>query len=395
MIREELKSVEDLRKIDPHLVHPISVSSFCDNAAPIRETSTGKESPHSFSYFSWLSSVSNYFSQMINPKSPQCKDDSQDKVGLSQDRPIYCHTDPGYSVVRSASREGFPSLLNDNPRVGEERLEGSVQKVFSKYGHFSPKKLHGAQLFHGSNSSSLLAFTSYGAGIRKLAPLGELERRGTIPFSGEIIYGRTHVNRDNLSTTWLGKFAVALDWTKVAQPWNIEMSYRAVEYGIKQLNLAMDRISENSMDDEAKRLLLDGIAKRDIDQLKQLVESMEARFGPVGRSIFRELVFPNLNRLEVERKRQEEFKKLNPIEKKIVLEGFPILYGIRTDRSQDLETILGTKLGEILLKGGASFEEIRVIFVPQEKIEFVKTFLKRANAPSIAVEQLPEDAKRE
>jgi hypothetical protein len=64
----------------------------------------------------------------------------------------------------------------------------------------------------------------------------------------------------------------------------------------------------------------------------------------------------------------------------------PVLYGIKSSRLNVCFPVASDIIGEIGLKGGAQPGEIKVIFVPQERVEFVKTLLSEGGNFNIAVE---------
>ena len=78
--------------------------------------------------------------------------------------------------------------------------------------HITPQQLNGAMLAHGSSSSSLMAYTDYMNNEGELIPLGKMESKGKIPFSGEISFGRSGINVEYLSTVNTPNLDVALKY---------------------------------------------------------------------------------------------------------------------------------------------------------------------------------------
>ena len=70
----------------------------------------------------------------------------------------------------------------------------------------------------------------------------------------------------------------------------------------------------------------------------------------------------------------KHYESLDDIQKRLFNLNFPVLYGIRptTRRTNTSSPLVKMAKHEILLREGVSVKEIRVIFVPQEEIRFVK-----------------------
>ena len=192
-------------------------------------------------------------------------------------------------------------------------------------------QLHGSQLVHGSSSASLLAFTAYGGGEGRLIPTGQLEKAGRVPFCGEIVYGRGGVNQHQLSTVWVGALDRALTYAAAA-------SWSPIE----------------------------GVAT---------AKELEHRKSSLAR-----------NEREIAEKRVEQWDKLDSFEKSLISESFPVLYGLKSSRLGVHLDVGSDVCGEVGLLHGAMPDEIRVIFVPGEKISLVRKILGRF--PFIAVESI-------
>ena len=209
---------------------------------------------------------------------------------------------------------------------------------------------HGSLLVHGSDSSSLLAFTRYNNFEGALIPAGILERQGKIPFGGEIIWGRGGVNQSALSTTLI----TAID--------------EAVKYS---------GYSQNPKDQKPGWSL----------QKSKETEAW-ARTEYQGANEGSALQHTRKNRMEVEQKRQKEWEKLSADERKLVSEPFPIVFGIRPRRLGSLKPAASDVDREVLLKDGAKRDEIRVVWVPKDKILEVKHILSNSQGPQVRVEDI-------
>ncbi|MEZ0390973.1 MAG: hypothetical protein ACAH59_02080 [Pseudobdellovibrionaceae bacterium] len=206
-------------------------------------------------------------------------------------------------------------------------------------------KLHESTFFHGTNSSSLLAFTEYGNLKGSLNSIGLMESQGKIPFAGEIIYGRSGINQGGISTAALGSIDKAVDYSKSAHGWDPLVGRKA------------------------------------IDQFKSLTPGSQ---GSIQNEIIR-------NGTEVNTKRLSEWSKLTPEEQNLVKEGFPVLYGIRPTGPERLQ-FPGTSSvrGESILREGTQANEIKVLFVPPSKVEFVRDLLRRKKHTNVEVEGLSQ-----
>lgn len=81
---------------------------------------------------------------------------------------------------------------------------------------------------------------------------------------------------------------------------------------------------------------------------------------------------------KIEKIRLRQYDQLLDIEKRLINEPFPILYGVKPKKTRTikLESLAGVEVTEVGLKGGAKLDEVKVLFVPKEKISFVKSILE-------------------
>ena len=218
--------------------------------------------------------------------------------------------------------------------------EGMISRELGNRPALRRAQLHGSQLLHGSSSSSFLAFTQYGKFEGHLMPLGQLEKTGRIAFSGEIAWGRGGMNEDTLSTAWVGQLSSAVGYAS-ASKWSPEKG------------------TQLKASDEGR-----------------LVENPGLRRHR-----------PFMNQYEVNEKRLSEWAKLLPAEQSLVSDAFPVLYGIKSSRKGAHAPAPSDIPGEVALENGALHDEIKVVFVPREKIELTREIL-RERFGKIAVEPL-------
>jgi hypothetical protein len=206
-------------------------------------------------------------------------------------------------------------------------------------------------LLHGSNSSSLLAFTNYNNYDGTLYCTGKLIEKGRVPFYGELYVGisKRGINNKYLSTIPIEGFGWALSYS---QQYNNSYKFKNNTNYIKHI---------------------ENINKNEIFQPKKIIY----------------------------KKRLEEYNKLSILQKSLIIDNFPIIYGIlpnperyrknneryikKIKRNKEVvEVTLGNiyyinntgyKKYEVGLLTGAFPDEIKAIFVPYNKLEFVKNIL--------------------
>jgi hypothetical protein len=81
------------------------------------------------------------------------------------------------------------------------------------------------------------------------------------------------------------------------------------------------------------------------------------------------------NSAEVESLRRKQWNNLTTEERKLVKDPFPVVYGIEPKRAGSVHSVTSDVRYEMGLKDGASVDEIKSIFVPKDKIEYVKQML--------------------
>jgi len=163
------------------------------------------------------------------------------------------------------------------------------------------KETAGSQLFHGSRSSSLLAFTSPDDQIKgHLLPMGEMLKRGIYPFSGEAGYAlhEKAFNKDHISTVRKQNFEIGFNYSSHvnAGKWSPETERERMSDvsnvqdgdGIQEFLKAKNKFSEgrlsqwNNMSEAEKKLVSDNFPVLygiDINPFGEKVDSNEADFG--------------------------------------------------------------------------------------------------------------------
>ena len=209
---------------------------------------------------------------------------------------------------------------------------------------------NGALLFHGSGSSSLLAFTA-NRSLGGLRPAGEILKNGRAPYSGELWNGISGsvakpkvsgINQDHVSTT-----------------------------KITDLDLAMGYLSRNNFSRGGRYSPKDSSAE--LAELKGYGE---------------QYLSPDLLRtkIAIEQRRIEQWNALSRKDKKLVEENFPVLYGLNPGKVREVEVHFLAKLkAEVSVKGGFDFTEIRSIFVPENKVKLIREILHKQGIDHIKV----------
>lgn len=189
--------------------------------------------------------------------------------------------------------------------------------ILSRY-QLTHNQLHGSKIFHGTSSPVLIGLAK-GEGI---LPYGELKERNLVPFSGANDSGLDSVGKSYLSTVWIRDFCVAIEYAR-ARPWNPEKGNEKIS----------------------------NMSKHEFQKF-------------CGEALQQELI-------GLEKKKIERWDSFTVLEQKLIETPFPMLIGIASKRKDAHVEIHGAD-AEIGLLHGASPEEIKVLFVPQEKVEFTR-----------------------
>lgn len=223
---------------------------------------------------------------------------------------------------------------------------------------FSKSKLiehsQGATLFHGTDSSSLLAFTMEDdpSVSGHLLPMGTLLENKIYPFGGEAgnALREGALNKEHISTVEFDNFGGAYDYSQLRQkaPWDFRL-------GGTELSLHLDNSAAREMDPklhEAERELLQG--------------------------------------------RLERWNALEPESKRLVSLGFPVVYGLSPIDSGEgrIKRVPSDVPGETAIRFGVSPEEIRVIYTEERYVELASEVVhKLVSARGISVKAFSEIRK--
>jgi hypothetical protein len=279
--------------------------------------------------------------------------------------------------------------------VSISAAQQTVETILKRH-NLTKEQLHTTQLLHGSSSASLIAFTDYNHREGILLPLGLMEQSQKVPFCGEIIYGRAGINAYCLSTVWLGEMQNVLSIYARQTCWSLENGKQillSLDIEIRRQITCYTKTDNETVNKEALECLteLDKALQTDnFDSFKTTTQQLLTTIrtivgiGTLGMSIT-----SNINLREITAKRIAAWEKLNSFERTLVSDAFPVLYGIKSTRKDVHCRVSSCIDGEVGLKGGAQRGEIKVIFVPSEKVDFVKTLLIEHGHTNIAVETLP------
>ncbi|MDB9786520.1 hypothetical protein OAB57_00295 [Bacteriovoracaceae bacterium] len=183
-------------------------------------------------------------------------------------------------------------------------------------------------LFHGSKSSSLLAFTDYGKEDKgKLLSTGKLVEKDRVPFSGEISFGLYGISREHISTVFVDNIKAAMRYAGVV---NHDKSWEF--YGIN------DSYHQN----------------------KFKIED-----------------FPLQATRDVLEKRKNQWSDLNKKEQTLVNLNFPVMYGLKPNNKDYYKAKLVNSdiNSEIAVKSPIDPEIIKVIYVPKDHLQQTKELL--------------------
>lgn len=265
---------------------------------------------------------------------PQREASPSPQPEISSERTLFS---PGDAILSSDGLDSpSESLPIRGSSVSIREANRTTQKILDLY-KINISQLHESQLVHGSTSASLLSFTEYGDRLGSLLPFGDLEKMGKVSFCGELRHGvrKNGVNHSCLSTVWAGSLQSAFPYTLHAA-WSPTKPVQ---------------IKEDFPED-----------------MRLLQEKVQAA-------------------------RKKAWGQLTDIERDLVSNPFPVLYGIKSNRKNAHHLVSSDIPGEIGLLGGAFKEEIKVIFVPETKTSDVKKLLEENNH-SVFTEPFPFPSER-
>ncbi|MNQ72726.1 putative deoxyribonuclease RhsC [compost metagenome] len=206
---------------------------------------------------------------------------------------------------------------------------------------FSKRKLaehsQGATLFHGSDSSTLLAFElsddpSYSG---YLLPMGTLLENGIYPFGGEAgnALREGALNKEHISTVNFDNFGWAYNYSRLN-----EKRQWSLGFGRMELSSHLGNSAERDYDSklyDAKKMLLQG--------------------------------------------RLDRWGQLDLTSRRLVGLSFSVVYGISPLNNEDgrIKEVASDIPGETAVRFGASTEEVRVIFTEEKHVELVSQVVSK------------------
>ena len=92
------------------------------------------------------------------------------------------------------------------------------------------------------------------------------------------------------------------------------------------------------------------------------------------------------NSLAVNQARLREYQKFTAQERELVSLNFPVVYGARVERNGVMQLAPSDIRGEVAVRNGITRSEMRVIFVPKERISLVRQLLAANLGPDNHIE---------
>ncbi|MBF0362956.1 MAG: hypothetical protein HQK49_18195 [Oligoflexia bacterium] len=224
--------------------------------------------------------------------------------------------------------------------------------------------LHNSDLAHGTTSAILLIFTKFGNKSGTLYPTGTLYEQGKIPFSGELGDGITGIfKKEKCENQDSGK---PLDEKKIK-----ENDFKdIIEFSSKEKGVNLKYISTVN--------------------LRRKMDSSEALDDAIGYAQAKKFAWdPNKkgDDSKIQKMRLDNWKKLEDSEKEIILKPFPVVVGIKLREDHKKKKAEGSSIdGEILVENAVYPDEIEVLLVPTDKVQFVKKIIESAGFKNIKVE---------
>lgn len=320
-------------------------AEFARHKKPGSDASAREWLKYSEAHGAWIASLKDQRLEMIRQKARTADLEALEKQISSAEADLIANSGKLQRLDSDDRREmekrlGITESSNPIFRVGHEKFLLEAAWAYMRHPHLASTG-RGAFLFHGSNSASLLTFTEYGGKSGHLTPTGVLESRGKVPFSGEIVFGRKSANAEHISAASIEGIANAVRYTR-GKGWTPSQGRKDIA--------------------EAAKLSKKGTPDSLIGQATTNVQ-------------------------EVARKRLDQWSSLTPEEQALVIEGFPVLYGVRTTRT--LTPVISDISSEVGIKGGVLPNEITVIYVPKDKMDLVRRILDRSpTGKPIAVEDI-------
>jgi len=194
--------------------------------------------------------------------------------------------------------------------------------------------------FHGSSSKSLSGiFNPENPG---LIPSGKLAEEGVVSFAGE--YGVGFISPQGIN----------LDSISVVPT---RLVTKASGYSLESFNMGgwKPEIGREKIKRYTKNIDDKGVRITGLGEMGHTKESYYNQF------------------IEVEKRRIEGWKKLSDVDKEMIEHPFPVLFGIRY--TGETKNVISGISGEVAIPGTIKPDKL-IVYVPENRIEFVKKYLK-------------------
>jgi hypothetical protein len=309
--------------------------------------------------------------------------ESQDKIETT--------TYPLTKQLCDTNDDSLPFFAQNDPIVQErddpqtvDVDEENILRTLTRH-NFTKSMMHGAQLLHGSASASLLAFTEYGQ-QQGLQPSGNLGKKGKVSFCGSYDAGYFGINRTALSTVVIERLRNVLFLYTYKKEWTPDIGRKNIKDHWKSLKSLINSLKKtHPQDEQTYDDTISHLKNSDFDGAIQEAKKSETHSSP-------SLVLQYIACIKIENQRLAEWEKLSALEQDLVTDSFPVLYGIKSMRQNVHQKVNSCIGGEVGLTGGANPEEVKVIFVPQSRLEYVRKLMEN-NDQHIAIEPFPEIPK--
>jgi hypothetical protein len=295
---------------------------------------------------------------------------------LAKESPLFDDNDP---IMRSDPGHRY---VRKNEKYFKTKFEKMLERL-----NFTTAMIHGSQLLHGASSASLIAFTRYNQERKGLLPAGELEKKGKVSFCGSNDAGRFGVNIDQISTVVVNALCDNIHRYAWAQRWTPEEGREEIAKHIKLFRtkyMCLQNPSNREDESLTYAVILKYLEEGNYEEAWKYFNDNCLTCSYYDMAC--------LSEINIHVRRLAEWEKLDQDEKLLVTDPFPVLYGIKSMRENVYFCVSSCISHEVGLLGGASPDEVRVIFVPLSRIDFVRR-LMLANGNNLTVEPFPKIPK--
>ncbi|AQS39788.1 hypothetical protein Sps_04705 [Shewanella psychrophila] len=223
----------------------------------------------------------------------------------------------------------------------------------------------GAEFFHGSRSSSLLAFSDSAGDFKgQILPMGTLMSEGLYPFSGEA--------GNSLAANAANTTAVS-----VVRAENVGAAYDYATQELRAPRFDLARSETEVATAEKELVEKDGVSADVVEKLRLGTDD--------GFSFSDFATTMKARRLILNSGRLRRWSGLSTVERDFVSEDFPLLYGF-TEKNNDLVVPIHSDIpGEFGITGGVKSDGVKVIYTEEAQVQRVLNYLHAKGFNSIAV----------